>query len=317
MSFIGIDLGGTNIRGGIVDELGNITNRRQEPTFAKEGANSIINRLIDFIKSLIEQDRTINLEGIGVGCPGIIDIEKGIIHLSPNLPGFKDIPLKKILQDTFSVSSYLENDANVIAFGEKCYGEGKDVSSLICITLGTGVGGGIILDNKLWHGFNGMASEIGHITIIPDGIKCGCGNNGCLEAYASATAVINRTIDLIKKGHDSKISKIIKSGTTLTAKMIYEAALDNDLLSSQILDQTGKYLGIGIADLINILNPEMIVIGGGMASAWDMFFPSMSIEIKKRAFDIPAQSVKIVRAKLGDDAGILGAAALIAYATEQ
>lgn len=314
MSFIGIDLGGTNIRGGLVDDLGNIINRRQEPTLAKEGADSVVNRLIHFIEFLSSQNSTLELKGIGVGCPGIIDIEQGVIHKSPNLPGFKDVPLKRILHEHFRVPSFIENDANTIAFGEKYYGVGKDVSSLVCLTLGTGVGGGIILDNKLWHGFNGMAAEVGHITIIPDGIKCGCGNNGCLEVYASATAVVNRAIDLISKGKESKLKDIFKSGAKLTAKMVYEAALENDLLSCQILDQTGKYLGIGIADLINLLNPEMIVIGGGMASAWDLLFPPMSLEIKKRAFDIPAQSARIVRAQLGDDAGIFGAAALVSHA---
>ncbi|MGA1825350.1 MAG: ROK family protein [bacterium] len=324
MYYIGIDLGGTNLRAGAVAEDGHIIYSKIEPTCAEQGVESVTKHLINCIDHCINHTDSITtshnsskLKGIGIGCPGIIDMEKGIIHVSPNLPGWHDVPLKKLLEERFKVPVYVENDANTVAFGEKAFGAGRNASSLVCLTLGTGIGGGIILDGKIWHGCKGMAGEVGHMTIIHDGIRCNCGNRGCLEAYASATALVNFTVDSLKQGDESILSQVIERGEEITAEIIYKAAMDRDSLSLRLLQQTGRYLGIGIATLINLLNPEMIILGGGMAHSWDMFYPAMAEEIKERAFDIPAASAQIVKAQLGNDAGILGAAALIAQAVAE
>ncbi|MGA1868861.1 MAG: ROK family protein [bacterium] len=314
MYFIGIDLGGTNLRGGAVTMDGHITHSAIKPTHAQQGVEHVIHNLKACIDELIASQNPSPLLGIGIGCPGIIEIKSGVIHTSPNLPGWNDVPLKQIIEEHFRVPVYIENDANTIAYGEKWYGAGRTVSSLICLTLGTGVGGGIILDGKIWHGCMGMAGEVGHMTIIYDGITCNCGNRGCLEAYASASALVKRTLELLNEGHKSTLSHICGKGEEVTAEIIYKAAKENDALSRRILHDIGIYLGIGIATLINLLNPEMIVIGGGMSHSWDMFYPSMVEEIRKRAFDIPVKSAQIVRAQLGDNAGIIGAVALISHA---
>ena len=308
---IGVDLGGTNLRFGLVREDKKIISRRRTGTMATEGVEIVIERLTSGIQTLAMRAESLGLEvaGIGIGVPGIISAREGVVRLSPNLPGWKDTPLRARLQESFPYPVYIENDANAYALGEYWFGAGKDAESMVCITLGTGVGGGIILDGHIWRGADGMAGEAGHITVNPDGPLCPCGNRGCLERYSSATAVMEMAQSAAAGSGKTAIKALLKNGT-LTPETIADAAKKGDRTAARIYSEAGKYLGIAIADLIDLLNMECVVIGGGMSGAWELFIGPLKEEVRARAFKIPAQRCRIVRGKLRDDAGILGAAGL-------
>ncbi len=309
---IGVDLGGTNLRFGLVREDEKIISRRRTGTMAAEGAETVLERLTGGIQTLARKAQAAGMKiaGIGIGVPGIISAKEGIVRLSPNLPGWKDIPLRARLEESFSYPVHVENDANAYALGEYWFGAGKGTSSMVCITLGTGVGGGIILGGNIWRGADGMAGEVGHITVNPDGPLCPCGNRGCLERYSSATAVIEMAGAAVARGVNTTLKDLKKAGLPITAEAVADAAKKGDRVAGGIYFDVGKYLGIAIADLINLLNIECIVIGGGMAGAWDLFIGPLKEEVRARAFKIPAERCRIVRGKLKDDAGILGAAGL-------
>jgi len=217
-----------------------------------------------------------------------------------------------MLEDRTGIRVKVENDANAYALGEARFGSGKGASSLVCITLGTGVGGGIILGGDLVRGADGMAGEVGHITVRPNGIKCNCGNRGCVERYSSASAVAERTAEALRRGVESSLSEAFEADpSSITAHVVHEAALGGDRLARRMFRDAGRCLGILAADLINLLNVERILVGGGMAGAWELLSGPMRDEIKKRAFDIPAARCSILKGSLGDDAAVLGAAGLV------
>ena len=312
---IGVDLGGTNIVSAIVNYQGEIVNRLKVPTLAERGKEATIKRIIETIHKNIAQSTTIapgDIIGIGIGAPGPLNIKKGIINFAPNLSGWRDVPLKKILEDELNMKIVLENDANAAAWGERCFGAGQGINNLVCFTLGTGIGGGIIIDGKIYHGNNCGAGELGHMTVNKDGPRCNCGNYGCLEAYSSATGVKNRIIDRIKKGIKSEFltfdnDKLFES---LRLKSIFQAARKGDILTSDIVEDAISYLGIAIANIANILNPEMVVLVGGITNEGDKLLIPLIKEVKKRAFYSNYKSLKIVIGKLAGNAGVLGAAAL-------
>ncbi|MGA1865435.1 MAG: ROK family protein [bacterium] len=308
---IGVDLGGTNIHAGVVDINNKVLGRRFVPTLVEEGPKRVIERLISNIRELKEECRHGSIKGIGIGAAGIIDMIRGAVITSPNFPGWQDVPLKEIIFREFDIPTALDNDANAAAFGEFWAGAGRGSSSMIGLTLGTGVGGGIILNGHLWHGSVGMAGEIGHMTIVPDGLKCPCGNRGCLESYASATAIVNRTKSRISRHQQSNILSLTDA-ESLTSEKVYQAAVGGDELAKDILYETGVYLGLAIGALVNILDPEIFIIGGGASKAWDFFSHSMKEEISKRTLFKSAGSVKVVPAELGNDAGLIGAGGIIA-----
>ncbi|MEE8136729.1 MAG: ROK family protein, partial [Thermodesulfobacteriota bacterium] len=255
-----------------------------------------------------------NVCNIGMGIPGIINSKDGVITQAPNILNVDDYPLRAVLNEKLGsdIHIVIENDANSAAVGEWWMGASKDVNSMIMITMGTGVGGGLILDGKLWTGADGMAGEIGHITIYPDGAKCKCGNYGCLESYASATAIRR----MVREGlEDKSLNTILRESTKNIEvedipQIVMEAAGAGDGFSLGIWEEVGKALGIGIASLINLLNIEMVVIGGGVSNAWDLFIDNTYEEARRRAFRAPMKRTKIQRGLLRDDAGILGSAHL-------
>lgn len=311
---IGIDIGGTNIRFGIVDEAGNIIAGKRTKTEAGEGFSRILGRLQKGISALTVKvsEGGHTLMGLGIGVPGIISPEAGVVRFSPNLPGWVDAPLRDSVASFTSVPVLIENDANAYALGEATFGAGRGAGSLLCITLGTGVGGGIILDKKTWRGTDGMAGEVGHMTVEPRGYRCPCGNTGCLERYSSATALIERTIQAILKGRRSVLADMYRlDPSSITPESVANAAKNGDRLAVNMYADVGKYLGIISAGIINLLNIDRIVIGGGLAGSWDLFIGPLKDEIKARAFNIPASQCEVVRGTLGDDAGILGAASLV------
>ena len=310
---IGIDLGGSAIRLSTVTSTGAIRYSERVDLSERREKKYIIASIITNIKKLIvlEKSRGIKVISIGIGSPGIINLNRGVVITSPNFKDWKEVRLRTILQKALHLPVVLDNDANAAAYGEKWKGAGRKVDSLVCLTLGTGIGGGIILNGEVWHGADGMAGEIGHMTVNPAGPRCNCGNNGCLEAYSSATGMVRSAAASLKCGKRSILKKLsYGDNSRITAKMIYEAALKGDSVSNEILADAGKYLGIAMASLINILNIEMIILAGSVSGAWDLFMPAARQEINKRVFSVLAERTKIVRGKLIDTAGIVGAAGL-------
>ncbi len=305
---IGIDIGGTNLRGAIVDKEGNIHNRMKILSEANHGIDVLIDNLVGFIKDISQGEK---LNDIGIGIPGIIDSKDGVITQAPNISNVNNYPLRAVLNNKLgeNINVVIENDANCAALGEWWMGAAKEVNSMLIITMGTGIGGGIVLDGKLWTGADGMAGEIGHMTVYPDGARCNCGNYGCIESYASATAIRR----MVYEGLEDENLKTVLRDSIRDAhvedvpKIVMEAATNGDNFSQNIWRRVGIALGIGIAGLVNLLNVEMIVIGGGVSNGWDLFIDETLEEASKRALREPMKTAKIVRTCLNDDAGLLGA----------
>ena len=301
---IGLDLGGTNIRAAAITKEGNILHRVKIPTGVPLGRERVIANILKVIDEIKKELKGIKLSVVGMGIPGIIFFNKGIVAQSPNFPDWIDFNLRERLSKNLALPFYIDNDANLAAAGEGWLGAGKKFNSFCMLTLGTGVGGGIVLNKNIWRGEYGMAGELGHITIYPDGHPCNCGNRGCLEQYASATGIVRMAMEGKEKFGvwSSEFGE-----KDITADMVYQLAKKGNKDALEIFQKMGRILGIGIADLINILNIELFVLGGGVANAWDYFIPSTIDEVRKRAYRITGEGVKVVKAELGDDAGIFGA----------
>ena len=298
---IGIDIGGTKIGITLGDGRGKILVYREIETGTRSETQACIKELVLNLKSLVQESRIPKRQilGIGVGCPGAVNAQKGILPRSPNLPGWAGIPLRKILSDAAGLPVFIANDANAAALGESCFGAGKNSKNFIYITVSTGIGGGIVINRELYEGSGFVAGEIGHISIVPEGRKCNCGQKGCLEAYASGTAIARFYRDAKKKS---------VSG----AKEVGLAARAGDKVAIGSYRQAGYYLGIGIADLLNILNPEKVVIGGGvLRSAPKVFWKAMMRSAKQHSWPEAFRTVKIVRSQLKGHVGNLGALALV------
>ncbi|MEK6776196.1 MAG: ROK family protein [bacterium] len=309
-SLIGADLGGTNIRVGAISLQGKILHFRKESTNPENGKDLVILKLISMLEKTILKEKEQGRKPVvlGIGTPGVILIKQGTVVSSPNLPDWINVPLKKIVGREIGLPVIVENDANAAAFGEQWVGSGKNANSMICMTLGTGVGGGIILNRRIWHGEDGMAAEVGHTTVNPDGPQCKCGNTGCLEVYASATGIVSEVKRRLKREESTLKDLYREKEGEITAEDVFRSAKAGDPLSRRVIQQMGRYLGIGIANLVNIFNPELIVLAGGVTAAWNDFMPIVQEEVRARAFEIPRDRARIVKAKLGDHAGIIGAA---------
>ena len=332
---IGVDLGGTNLRIAAITTDGQLLEKVTLGTNIALGANHVVGQMCDAILRLTSQYRSGGaFLGAGIGIPGIIDLDTGMVRASANLPGWAGYPVRNEIERRLGARIFLENDANVNAVGEQWLGAARDVEDMAMITLGTGIGGCIILGGKIFHGMNGMAGEFGHVTVEPDGVPCGCGNHGCAERYASATAVVRMAREAIQSGEAPELAKAASSDPEFSAKSIYNLALQGDAAAQRIFGRFGRALGIMVADIINILNVEMYVIGGGVSSAWDAFAPSMFKEVCERStiyaatapdgpvskegvlLDNGATRLRrktiITRALLGSDAGLYGGARLTA-----
>ena len=247
------------------------------------------------------------ISAVSVAVPGTVNFEEGVVVKAPNVPCLDGFRLAAALESELKWPAILENDANAAAIGEMWQGAGRGYSTIVCVTLGTGVGGGIILDGQLWRGVDGSAAEIGHLGVVPfGGAPCACGSRGCLEVYASATAIVRMTREVRPRYPDS----ILNTSEDLTSEAVYQAGLQGDALALEVFRRMGVYLGIGLASLVNLLNPEIIIIGGGLSNGWELFEEPMHQQVMERAFPLPARTVKITRAECGDDAGFLGAAKL-------
>lgn len=314
---VGIDLGGTTIITVVTDTHGKVIASVKCLSEVKEGITAVINRIVDTIYATVAKAK-IGIDdviSIGIGAPGPLSTKTGIVFDAPNLAGWENVPLRDLVKKSFKnkILVFLENDANAAAYGEFWVGAGKNVSTLIMLTLGTGIGGGIIIDKRLYRGPDDTAGELGHMSVFPNGPVCNCGNRGCLEAIASATGMVNRAVDALRLGSKSLIRELAENDLNrVTAKMVYNAVLQGDQLAREIMEETGRYIGIAAASLVNIFNPEMLVFSGGMINAGEYLLKPIREEVKKRAFPQPAARVKIILTTLGENVGAIGAAG-IAY----
>jgi glucokinase len=330
---IGVDLGGTNLRIAAVDVNGHLVEKVTLGTKVSLGRDHVINDMCEAIQHLAEKYKnSSSMLGIGIGVPGIIDMQTGLLRESPNLPGWAEYPVRAEIERRLSTMVILENDANVAAFGEKWLGAAKEHDDMAMLTLGTGVGGGLVLGGKIWHGMNGMAGEFGHTTIEPEGHPCGCGNRGCLEQYASATAVVRMAREAIAENGSTALARASHSDAEFSAKSIFNLALQGDEDARRIFRRVGRALGIVLSTLVNSLNLPIYVVGGGVASAWEAFAPAIFEELRHRCMVYaatapadplsqgggasshvepgPGRKTIITRALLGSDAGLFGAARL-------
>ena len=304
---VAVDLGGTLIRSALINEKGEILARAKRETLAQEGPEPVIGRTEACIRDVSK-----GAEPISIAAPGPLDPWKGIIHQAPNLPGWREVPLADILHRTFKVPVYLNNDANLAALAEHRFGAGQGVSDLIYLTISTGIGGGIISQGRLLVGAKGLAGEVGHMTLEPEGPPCGCGGRGHLESLASGPAIARRAVEEIEKGAETSITRLVEGEPSkVTAKVVAQAAQEGDPLANSIFKEAGFYIGLGIANLLHILNPELIIIGGGVSKAGDLLFDPIRATVEARAILSIKEGVKIVPSALGDDVGLLGAAAFV------
>ena len=317
---VSIDIGGTRVKWGVVSETGGAAQKGSEDTQARSGPRGVAEQIAAIVK---RARGNFEIAGVGVGCPGLIDPTRTIDLFSPNLYNpdgtpWRNAPLAALIQEALgdpSLEVKLENDANAMALGEYIYGAGRGVTDMIGMTIGTGIGGGVVLNGKLYRGAGSMAGEIGHMTVEPKGRLCGCGNFGCLEAMAGKNGIIARTLEAL--ADDPRPSLLDEHIDALKAmddrcpEIIEDAARKGDALAANIFAETGRYIGRVLASLANFLNPQAVVIGGGIANAGDILFPHIEREIERRAFRECAEGMRILPAQHGNDAGMLGAAALI------
>lgn len=296
---IGIDLGGTNLRVALVSEDGSVVKKTKVPS---------IEHLEESLLNSIAEVFTDGVMGIGIGVAGLIDRGNCIVTVSPNLPAIEGMNIVASVKERFGVPVFIENDANVAALGEKWVGAGKEFNSFVLLTLGTGIGGGIIYNGKPMN----IAAEIGHMSIIANGVKCACGNYGCLETYASARAILENAVTTLERGAESVLRECCHGNFyKLTPEDIYKAAIDGDILSRDVLRDAGRYLGVGIASIINIFGPDAVILSGGLTGAWNIYIQEAVKEASKRTLKHLYDKVKILPSSLEDNAGIIGSAHLV------
>ena len=306
---IGVDLGGTNVNSAVVDDGGRITHRAWQSISGSRTAADVIDRLVACVEMTMDSCGRDRVAGVGVGTPGLIPEGTGTVVYAPNVPEWVDLPLESILRERLGLPVTIENDANAAAIGEHWVGGAAGKSNVVCITLGTGVGGAIIMNDEVWRGSNGAGGEIGHMTVVENGRLCGCGAPGCLEAYASATAIAEQARELLRDGGKSVLTEMADGEPErIDAAMVAEAAGRGDELAREVMHRSATLLGTAVSSLTNLLNPELFVIGGGVSNAGDLIFDPVRAEVARRAYKWSAGILGIVPAELGDDAGIIGAA---------
>jgi glucokinase len=310
---LGIDIGGTNLVVGSVAEDGSaVVATASEPTHSEAGATDVVDRLVALAERAIATTRReapgAEILGVGVGAPGPLDTKRGIVLLTPNL-GWVNMPLRELIHDRLGLPAALDNDANCAVLGEWWVGAARGARHAIGITIGTGIGGGIIIDGRLYHGASDVAGEIGHTTIDTEGRRCKCGNYGCLEAYASGPNIALRAVEELEAGAESRLSALVGGDLAkITAQTVYQAAADGDELALEVVNDTAKVLGVGIGNLLNVFNPEVVVVCGGVTLAGDHLFEPLRREVARRAFKPAVSACRIVPGELAGTAGVYGAA---------
>lgn len=305
---IGIDLGGTYIKYGLVDDSGNIVKKGMIPTKAESQKRDVV---IEQMALAIRNVWDNNIDGIGIGTPGIVD-NNGVVYESPNLPDWHNLNLREIFEKKFNKKVVVENDANSIAWGEYLFGAGRGTRTIVCLTLGTGLGGGVVINGKLLRGAFYSAAEIGHMPVDYKGRKCGCGSTGCIETYVGRDYIVASLIRKIKKGEKTIIKKMVDNNLSkITPKIISEAYQKGDKLAKETWIETAYVLGAFLAGIVNLLNPDRIILAGGIAQAGEILFDTVKKTIREKAMNVLAETVEIVPAELGVDAGIISGASLV------
>ena len=312
---IGIDVGGTNVKIALVDKSGKIIYSNSVPTYAKMGYEYTVNNIKQAIKDLMKETNTTakDIDGIGFDFPGQVDYKTGVVKLAPNIPGWVNVPIAQMIEEEFHIPTRIDNDVRCAALGEMKFGAGQGCENFVCITVGTGIGSGLVVNGQLVRGASNAAGEIGHIKLqMKDGLICGCGDTGCLEAYASGPSIVAMAQDYIKGGKSTKFREMAAAeGGEITPYMVAKAAEAGDPVAKRIFAIVGEYIGIGMTSVINLLNPEKVIIGGGVAEAGDLLLDPIRKTIKERAMVVAGSAVEIVPAQLGNSAGVIGASMLI------
>lgn len=308
---LAVDLGGTKMVSALVDSGGKIRDRYLQETNTSEGPEVVVDRLFSGMDSLLGWNNLTagQLNSISIAAAAIINIKNGIATEGPNLPGWRDVPLRNLVRDRFGIETYLVNDADAAALGEQRFGAGKGCDNLVLLTLGTGVGGGIIIGGKLYTGTSASAAEIGHMTLVDDGPQCACGKRGCLESLVSGSAIAREARTRIADGEKSLLVEMAGDNPdSITAEEVHLAAENGDSLALDIIAKAAYYLGLGVLNIVNLLNPDMVIIGGSVAQMGDLLLNPVRQMVKEKAFPVMAANVQIVTAQLGNDAGLVGAA---------
>lgn len=309
---IGIDVGGTNVKIALVED-GKIIYSNTVPTYAKMGYEYTVNNIKQAIRDLMKETTTTekDIEGIGFDFPGQVDYQTGVVKLAPNIPGWVNVPIAQMIEDEFHIPTKIDNDVRCAALGEMKFGAGRGCENFICITVGTGIGSGIVINGKIVRGASNAAGEIGHIKLQAEGGPlCGCGDSGCLEAFASGPAIVAMAQDYLKGGKSSKFAELAGDGE-ITPYIVAKAAEAGDPVAKRIFEIMGYRIGIGLTSVINLLNPEKVIIGGGVAECGDLLLEPIRKTVKTRAMKVAGETVEIVPAELGNSAGVIGASMLI------
>ncbi|HUV30436.1 MAG TPA: ROK family protein [Acidobacteriota bacterium] len=312
--FAGIDIGGTSIKYGLVDSQGKVLFKEHRPTMVEKGAEPLMHLVTNIAESLLyhaaEEDYQVSC--LGVGTPGAVEPKSGrVVGFAPNIDGWEGMKIGQILTERLNLPVLVDNDVNAMAVAESRFGAAVGYQSVVCVALGTGVGGAIILDGKLWRGSNHSAGEIGHLSINADGPACHCGNRGCVEAYCSSSAIMDRAKGKLERELTPAFKEVLNGSLdNLNIKKIFTAANRGDEVARAVIDETAKYLAVGLAGTVNLLNPEIVVIGGGIADGRGGFVESVSAEVRKRACGPATEHLRITTATLGNNAGFIGASIL-------
>lgn len=309
--YIGVDLGGTNLRAAIADiETGQIFHQRKRPTLAAEGQEAVISRIVQLIRELIQADGVASIKGVGIGVPGTPDLDTGVIQFLPNLPGkWLNVPLQEIIEDQVQLPVAIINDVRAITLGEWAFGAGRGAETVACLAIGTGIGGGVVVNGQFHLGIGGTAGEFGHHVVEVDGLPCGCGGRGCLELYASGPAIAAMGVKEVMHGHTTRIGEMVDHDLNrIDAGVVVSAALEGDPVAQDILQRAGRYLGIAVGNILGVISPQKVIFGGGVSVAGDLLLTPIMQTVKERVHVIPVDKVDFVIAELGMKGGLVGAA---------
>lgn len=319
--YIGCDLGGTNLRAALVNVTnGAVQHAISTPTLAREGPNAVIQRMIELFNRVIRESGLSlqKIGGIGIGVPGTVDMERGIVLFLPNLPStWPNVPLAEYVQAGTTLPTVILNDVRAITYGEWRFGAGQGVDTMACFAIGTGIGGGLVINRQLHLGFGGTAGELGHITVDVNGPRCGCGNYGCVEVFASGPAIAAMGMKAVAQGWTTQIGALVDYDLNrITPEVIARAAYNGDAVAREIFEIAGGYIGTAVANVVVAVNPQRVVIAGGVARAGDLLLEPIRRTLHKRVFVVPIERIEIVPSALGNNAGVIGAA-LWAYQSQQ
>jgi glucokinase len=311
--YIGVDLGGTNLRAAIIDtDTGQVCHQRKCLTLAVEGQGSVIQRIVQLIRELTQESgiAVSSIKGVGIGVPGTPDIDTGVIQFLPNLPGkWLNVPLRSILEAEVGLPVALINDVRAITLGEWSFGAGRGAETIVCLAIGTGIGGGVVVNGQFHLGIGGTAGEFGHHVVEVDGLPCGCGGRGCLELYASGPAIAAMGVKEVMHGHTTRIGELVNHDLNLiNVEIIVQAAKEGDQIAKGILQRVGMYLGIAVGNILGTISPQRVIFGGGVSHAGDLLLTPIVQTVAERVHVIPVGKVEFVLAELGIHGGLVGAA---------